>query len=174
MKIILAMVSSLDGKITKGNSPNIYEWTSKEDQEYFFSLIAMSNAIIMGSKTYKAVKHRIRLQKKLLRIVLTKNPEKYSHEIVSGQLEFSNESPKELVSRLKKTGYKKILVVGGEKVNTSFLKAKLIDELYLTIEPVVFGKGKNLFEEIELRKSLQLISLRRLNKKGTLLLKYSY
>ncbi len=35
-----------------------------------------------------------------------------------------------------------MLVVGGPHVATSFLKAQLIDELWLTIEPKIFGMGE--------------------------------
>ncbi|MFA6081552.1 MAG: hypothetical protein WC741_04055 [Patescibacteria group bacterium] len=42
------MLSSADGKTTKGNNDNIYTWTSVEDQRYFLSLIKKNNLIIMG------------------------------------------------------------------------------------------------------------------------------
>jgi len=42
MKVILAMVTSVDGKTTKWNNPDIYKWTSEEDQTHFFSLIEKS------------------------------------------------------------------------------------------------------------------------------------
>jgi len=166
------MVSTLNGKITKGDDSNIYEWTSKEDQEYFFSLLAKNNVVIMGSKTYDVVKSRIRLRKNLLRIVLTKDPKKYIQEIIPGQLEFSNENLHDLVKRLELKRYKRILIVGGAKVNSSFIKARLVDELFLTIEPKIFGKGKPLFDEGKFDKSLELMTIRKLNKSGTLLLKY--
>lgn len=172
MKIIMTMVMTADGKITKWQDPNIYKWTSKEDQNFFFSLIKKNNLIVMGSKTYDAVQKNIKLQDKKLRIVLTKNPQKYSSDQIPNKLEFSNETPKKLITRLEKRGYKKILLVGGGKVNAAFLKSNLVDELYLTIEPKIFGQGKPLVAEEKLNKSLKLISLKRLNKEGTLLLKY--
>lgn len=46
MKVILAAVSSLDGKITKGRDPNFYSWTSKEDAKLFFLLIKKHNLIV--------------------------------------------------------------------------------------------------------------------------------
>ena len=174
MKIIMVIVSSLNGKLTKGDDSNIYTWTSKEDQEYFFSLLEKNRALIMGSKTYNAVKKRILLRKNLLRIILTKEPKKYAHETITGQLEFSDHSPHILVKTLETRGYKKILIVGGAKVNTSFLKAQLVDELYLTLEPRIFGKGNNIFQEGEFENRVQLRSVRKLNKRGTILLKYKF
>lgn len=163
------MVSSLDGKITKGDSSNIYEWTSPEDQNYFADLIKSNNLIVMGSATFDAVKPKP--QKNKLRIVLTRSPQKYSEFAVSGQLEFTSETPPELVNRLDKQ-YQHMLLVGGGKINTLFFKAGLVDELWLTLEPKILGKGKNIISENDLDIRLQLVESKNLNDQGTLLLKY--
>jgi dihydrofolate reductase len=170
----MVMLSSIDGKITNGNDINIYTWTSKEDQKYFFSLIKKNNLIVMGRSTYEASKTIIKLEKNKLRIVMTKNPIKYSDRSVKGQLEFLNESPKKLIEQLQSRGYKKMLLVGGGIINGLFLKQNLVDELYLTIEPKIFGSGKNIVEEQLLNINLQLINIKKLNKAGTLLLKYKF
>jgi len=39
----MIMVATLNGKITKGNDPDIYKWTSKEDKKYFSSLLKKNN-----------------------------------------------------------------------------------------------------------------------------------
>lgn len=172
MKVTMVMLASVDGKTTKGNETNIYTWTSQEDQKRFFSLIEKNNLIIMGSSTYEASKPVIKLEKEKLRIVLTRNLKNYFTETVRGQLEFSDETPEKLIGRLSTLGYKKALLVGGSIINGLFLKNNLVDELYLTIEPKIFGDGKNIIEEQLLDKSLKLISIKKLNKAGTLLLKY--
>lgn len=173
MKVVIVAVSSLDGKITRGEDPNIYSWTSKEDAKLFFSLIKKYNLIVMGRKTYEAARSRIKLKKGKLRIVLTKHPKLYFSEVIKGSLEFSSESPRKLVNRLKGKGYKKMLVVGGGGVNGLFLKAALVDEIWLTIEPQIFGTGKPLVDSGELDVALRLKSIRRLNKQGTLHLRYA-
>ncbi len=172
MKIVIVAVASVNGKITKGDDSNIYSWTSKEDSRFFFSLIEKSNLIVMGSKTYEAAKKLIKHKKNRLRIVLTKNPKRYLKESMKGMLEFTNEGPLELTKRLEGKGYKKILLVGGGEINVLFLKSKLVNEIYLTIEPKIFGTGKNLVGESDFESQLQLISARKLNEQGTLLLKY--
>lgn len=173
MKVIMAVVSSANGKLTKGEETNIYSWTSKEDTKIFFSLVEKHNLIVMGSKTYEAAKKIIRLKPDKLRIVLTRTPNKYRNDAVKGSLEFSNESPKDLIKRLKAQGYTKMLLVGGTEVNTAFLKNSFVDELHLTIEPLIFGRGKNLVLEEEFEEELKLLAVKRLNKKGTLRLIYS-
>lgn len=168
----MVMVSTINGKITKGDDSDIYKWTSKEDQAFFFGLLKKNRVKIMGSTTYEAVKRNLKLQEGHLRIVLTRNPKKYSSDVILGQLEFSSESPYQLIDRLKKKKYKKILILGGGKINASFLKAGLVDELYLTLEPKVFGKGKLLIDEGNFEIDFKLSSIKKLNKQGTLLLKY--
>jgi dihydrofolate reductase len=172
MKIVLAIVTSIDGKSTKGNFPPAI-WASNEDQKHFLSLISKYSLIVMGGNTYKSVRSDIRLSKNKLRVILTRNPKKFEKDNIPGQLEFSGESPRQLVKRLKFEGYKEMLLVSGAFLNTVFFKEKLIDELYLTIEPKIFGKGKGIIDNTEkLDINLKLISIKKLNSQGTLLLKY--
>lgn len=172
MKVVAIVVASINGKITRRSESNIYSWTSKEDSDFFFSKISASKLIVMGSSTYEAVRDDIKLKKKKLRIVMTKTPQKYSKEKLAGILEFSSEDPLVLVHRLEKKGYRKMLLVGGSKIYASFLKEKLIDEIYLTIEPLIFGDGKDLFSKGDFEASLSLVHVEKLNTRGTLLLKY--
>lgn len=172
MKVIMIAVSSVNGKITKGANPNIYSWTSKEDSFFFFSLIEKNNLIVMGSRTYDVSRKVIKLQKNKLRIVLTRNPKKYFDQTKKGMLEFTNENPAELIKKLVNRGYRKMLLVGGATINSLFLKQKLVNEIYLTLEPTLFGGGNNLIKEDNFDKHLKLVSIKRLNDQGTLQLKY--
>lgn len=166
------MVMSIDGKTTKWSNPKIYEWTSTEDKMHFFSLVEKSKVIIMGRKTFIAAKSIMKLSPTRLRIILTKTPQEYADMQVDGQLEFTNDSPQELIKNIKARGYTQVLLAGGEQVNTLFFKAKLINELWLTIEPTIFGSGNNLVSEQKIDAHLQLQSIKKLNGRGTILLKY--
>lgn len=176
MKVILIDVSSLDGKLTKWTGNNIYEWSSDEDFKNFQKVKKANNLLVMGSGTFDKVKDvekaGLKAEKERLRIVLTQNPTKYKKFSIPGQLEFSNESPKSLIARLEKQGYKQMLLVSGGKVATSFLKANLINELWLTIEPRIFGIGEPLVQEEKFDVSLELLRIKKLNKQGSLFLKY--
>lgn len=167
----MAMVSSLNGKITNGLDPDIYKWTSSEDSQMFFNLVKKSDAIIMGSKTYESNKSKIKLSPKHPRFVLTKTPDKYFSESVKSQLSFINQSPTEIINSLK-DNCRTILIVGGGEINSLFLKSKLVNELYLTIEPLIFGDGNNLIAKSYLNINCNLLKIKKLNKKGTLLLIY--
>ena len=171
MKVKLLAVTSANGKLTRGDDPDIYKWTSKEDHDFFFGEVKKAKLIVVGSATFEAAEKLIKLGSGKLTIVLTSNPQKYSNRQKERELEFSSESPKELVSRLENE-YDEMLLAGGAAVYTSFAKEGLIDEIYLTIEPIVFGNGKNLFADEEFETNLKLVSSERLNDRGTLLLKY--
>lgn len=166
---------TVDGKITRGTETDIYRWTSKEDKAFFSSKLEKAKVIIMGRKTFEAAHHQIHrrlTQDHKLRIVLTHTPDKFKRYQVENKLEFSNESPRELIKRLEKAGYAEVLLLGGGKLNASFLKAELVDELYLTIEPQIFGTGKPLIGEMKGNIDLKLIDITQLNEQGTYLFHY--
>lgn len=171
MKITLIAVSSIDGFITKGRDSNIYSWTSKEDQDFFFNKIEKAKLIFMGAKTYDNAKHLMKHKKGRIRVVFTRTPEKYTTQEIPGMLEFTKKSPLKVVEMYKKHGIKKALLVGGLEINSLFLKQNLVSELLLTIEPFIFGSGKKLLDD-SIKLTFRLNSIKQMNKKGTLLLRY--
>jgi dihydrofolate reductase len=173
MHISLVMASSVDGRITRGKEAS-YLWASPEDQQFFADLKQQHNLIVMGRKTYQEAKPVLKLDPAILRVVMTHEPENFSSEEVPGQLEFSAETPVQLIKRLADEGYTEMLLVGGSQLAAAFLTKKLIDTIWLTIEPMFFGVGVPLFShESPLDVNLCLEELRQLNDQGTILLKYS-
>lgn len=171
MKTILVFASTLDGKVTKWGDPFVRKWTSEDDQHYFNKIWNEASLIVMGSNTYNP--DPVKPFQNHLFIILTRNPSKYRAHVVPGQIEFTSETPAQLVERFEKQGTGKMLIVGGAHIATSFFKDKLIDELWLTIEPKIFGTGGNFVIEEELDINLQLISCERVNEQGTLINKYA-
>ncbi|MEK7060813.1 MAG: dihydrofolate reductase family protein [Patescibacteria group bacterium] len=173
MDITLIMRSSINGKITHSDDPDETSWSSKEDQILFSSLKQTHNLIVMGSETYMANKERMKLKNNVLRIVFTRNPKKFRAKEITNRLEFVNTTPKKLVHNLESRGYTKMLLVGGSEINALFFKNNLIDKLHLTIEPRMFGLGKNIIAEQDYAVQLQLVSVKKLNDAGTLHAIYS-
>jgi dihydrofolate reductase len=171
MKTILVFVQTLDGKITKGNDPHVFRWTSKEDQAYFKNIWNTSTLLVMGSGTFDHDPIKPNPDNHLL--IMTSRPERYKEREVKGQLEFTSESPREVHERFDKAGYEQITVVGGAHIAGSFLADGLIDEIWLTIEPKIFGEGINFVTGKALDVSLQLVKLEKVNEQGTLILKYA-
>ncbi|MEO5946794.1 MAG: dihydrofolate reductase [Chitinophagaceae bacterium] len=171
MKVILVFVSTLDGKITKWGNPHVKDWSSKKDQKYYKKLWNNAPLIIMGSSTFNA-EHFPPSSNHLI-VVLTKHLLKYKKYEVVGQLEFTDKTPLELTEQYQKKGFKTMVVVGGAHIATSFLKEQLIDELWLTIEPKIFGTGGNFVIEEQLDINLKLTSCDKVNEQGTLITKYT-
>lgn len=153
MKITLAMVMSADGKSTKGDgSPNL--WASVEDQGFFHKLKHKIGVIIVGRKTFEAAGKPS--GDGIERIVM-------SH---------GGPTPREVIANLEKRGRAEALLVGGSELNGAFFKEKLINEIYLTIEPKIFGEGLPLAQMAGNEVKLELLNVERLNPQGTLLLHY--
>jgi dihydrofolate reductase len=170
MKKILIFVSSLDGKITKWGDPDIRKWSSKNDQDYFDSVWDSTRVILMGRKSYDS--YPAIPSKKHIFIVLTREPEKFKDKEVPGQLEFTNADPISIVNRFANEGEELMLVLGGPHVATMFLNENLIDEIWLTIEPRIFGMGGSLVIDEKLDIRLKLLSCRQVNESGTLMTRY--
>lgn len=171
MKIVLLAVSSLDGFITRGDEANIYEWTSKEDSTRYFEQIDNAKLIFMGAKTFGIARHFMKSKVGRTRVVFTRNTAKYQSEVIPGFIEFTSEKFQDVIKRFEEKGITQAVLVGGSELQTAFLKEKLVDEIHLTVEPLIFGEGKKLVTE-GMNVKLKLLSQEKLNTKGTLLLTY--
>ena len=170
MKITMIQVQSLDGKLTKGDNTDVHSWSSDEDSTFFMSQLRDARLIVMGRKTFEAAKSKA--VPGTLRVVITSQPERFADRTVPGQLEFTSETPEELVARLESAGHNEMLLVGGGQVYGSFFAAHLVTDVYATIEPLLFGAGAEMFGNTMIDTQLELIEVTRLNDRGTLLLKY--
>ncbi|MBA4053735.1 MAG: dihydrofolate reductase [Marivirga sp.] len=63
------------------------------------------------------------------------------------------------MERLKQQSGKNIWLYGGAKLITSFMNLNLIDEIRIAVMPVILGRGKPLFSEINDRVNLKLIKV---------------
>ncbi len=172
MFVTLVTVQSLDGKMTRGDDPDVHAWSSDEDFRNFASLRDAHDVIVMGRTTYEVIRPTLHLRQDKLRIVLTAHPERFADQVVPGALEFTNEQPAELVARLESSGHKKLLLTTGGQGNAAFLQAGLVNELYATIEPHLFGQGAELAGNVPMDVRLKLQAVRQLNDHGTILLHY--
>lgn len=84
---------------------------------------------------------------------------------------FINSNIKERVLEIKQQPGNNIWLYGGAKITTTFLNLDLIDEYRLAVHPVILGKGKFLFQNIEKRHKLKLIDAKGY-KSGVTLMKY--
>jgi riboflavin biosynthesis pyrimidine reductase len=80
-------------------------------------------------------------------------------------------TPQRLVTWLEQRGFPELAVCGGASVYQQFLQAGVVETLYLTVEPIVFGSGVSFTMGLSAPLRWQLISKRALNE-NTLLLEY--
>lgn len=142
MDMVLIAAQSLDGFITRHSEPGT-AFTSPEDKAYFRRILAGFDACLFGGETYRVSRDfiRERLPGPSLRVVLTRTPERYAAETIQGKLEFTDAAPSALAADLRTRGFKRCAVLGGSHVHSLFLEAGLVGEVWLTVEPVLFGGG---------------------------------
>jgi dihydrofolate reductase len=165
MKVILMMAVSADGYITK-HGDGLVDWSSKEDKKAFVAKTKGAGVIIYGNKTFQTFNKPLPGR---LNIVMTRTVEGKQSE--PGLLEYSNQSPEVLLESLKQKGHEQVIVAGGAAINSLFFSKNLIDEIYLTVEPLIFGDGKRLTENLHMDINLVLLNQEMLNE-NTILLHY--
>ncbi len=139
MKIIWSPASTLDGNIAMadGNS----DWPTKEDGSLFEDLVRECGAVIVGKNTFEQYKGEVFPITGATTYVWTRSPE--NGAVVSG-VEYISGPPKEVASALKEKGLTSCVLAGGSTVNNAFVGAGLVDEVIITIYPLLFGAGMRL------------------------------
>ena len=166
-KYLAIAAITLDGKIAK-NSKHVSDWTSKEDKVFMRALLDECDVIIVGNNTYKTA---IKPLSKRNCIVFSKSVNQLISKSIN--LTYINPQKSDLKKLIRAKKYKKIAILGGAQTYSYCLQNNLLDELYLTIEPIVFGQGINLFaNNYQPNKKFKLVSATKLNKHGTVLLHY--
>jgi dihydrofolate reductase len=155
-KLILYIAASLDGFIaTKEDDLSFLEKVSKEGEDYGYQHFVDSvDTVILGNKTYQKVismGYEYPHQDKESYVV-TRNPKPDQ-----GKLHFYSGNLKDLVLELKGREGKNIFCDGGAFVVNNLLKEKLIDEIILSIVPLLLGDGIRLFGENGLFQDLELL-----------------
>lgn len=172
MQVIAIAVMSLDGYITRHNEEGV-AFASLADQRFFRAALTEFDCCVFGANTFAISQAEIlqRLTPERLRIVLTRSPERYSTFHHPGALEFTDAPPEVVVADLRRRGKQRCAILGGSEMYTMFFERHLVDELWLTIEPRLFGAGKRLIDG-RLGASLRLMTYVLLAE-DTLLLTYA-
>lgn len=172
MEITLFAALSADGFIARHEHEFTKTWTSKDDVRWFAQKTKEIGICIMGRTTYET-KGRPLLGRAT--IVLSKSGKPIAEaEVIepseSGSIFVTNSSPEEIVAALASRGVTKIAICGGSTIYHQFLHLGLVNSLFLTIEPILFGTGISLANR-ELNTKLRLIQLHPLSE-NTIVLEY--
>tara|TARA_Y100000589_G_scaffold117305_1_gene111142 strand:- start:6670 stop:7242 length:573 start_codon:yes stop_codon:yes gene_type:complete len=177
IKVSLLAVSSLDGIIARKAIDPI-DWASNEDKAFLREFLDQCDLCIMGRKSYELAEAtlgkrncliftrtlppatRVSKRKELGPILSYMNPELVDMPAwITANFNFPKKS---------------VAILGGPQIYRYFLSRGWVDEIYLTVEPLIFGTGLHLISSSaqNLGIELRLISANQLNSRGTLLLHY--
>lgn len=160
-------------------SPNGYiaredgdeDWLPSEGWDEFLVLAKRLNNIVMGRETYDQVTSRYKDYN-------FNNVECQYKVIVSRDKQFSApagyyvvHSPEEAISFMKSKGVTKLFLIGGGKLNSEFIKRKLVNEIQLTINPYIIGNGRSFIAPADFDLTLRLTGHKELTK-GRVRLEY--
>ncbi|HLD21057.1 MAG TPA: dihydrofolate reductase family protein [Patescibacteria group bacterium] len=169
MNVWLIAAMSADGKIAQAEGQSSLDWTSKEDTRFFIDKTKEAGVVIMGRKTFDTIGKPLKDRRI---IVMSRSPvlplPKGELEGVAGTVEYTNLSPRDLLDQLAAQGVTTVAIAGGSSIYSQFLHDGLVTDLYLTIEPHLFGSGVPLATGFE-RIDMSLVDLTRLNDQAVLL-----
>lgn len=159
MKLVLYMAVSIDGIAALDKNRGIEEYGSKEDHDFFIGESKKCGAVIMGKNTALGCKIS-----GVPNIVLTHSACGDGRVCLCGAAE-------EVYKKVAEMGFEKVALLGGPATNLNFLRAGLVDEIFLTVEPVTIGRGIHFLNE-PLVTNWTLADTQVLNKRGTIVLHY--
>ncbi|MCI8282425.1 MAG: dihydrofolate reductase [Lachnospiraceae bacterium] len=158
-KVILFIAMSLDGYIADCEGKVHWLGGQGNDDELidtYSEFVSHVDTVVMGWNTY----HQVRTEL---------SPEKWvysgldsyviTHRDCSSteQIQFSKENPCELIKSLKQKDGKHIWICGGADIVGQLMNEDLIDVYYISVIPMLLGKGILLFGGTEKKIPLTLI-----------------
>jgi dihydrofolate reductase len=163
------MVISANGIIARENGEE--DFLSHENWLEFLRLANKSKSFVWGRKTYEAVKtwdkRYFNELAKFKKVILSHN------QFLKLDTGFTlANSPQQVIDILTKEDYEEVIITGGSTNNSAFMKAGLVDEVILNIEPTILGKGILLFKPDDFEYRLNLIEIKQL-KDEIIQLRYS-
>jgi len=159
MNISVFLASSINGMIS--NRANVPDWLSQEYGQGFLAISQRTKAVIMGRKTYEIlIPDHLPLKGEGTLIVLTRDT---AATPTQSNVVFTNKTPQEIVRFLEARGHHEAVIIGGMHTVSEFAKAGLVDELYLVVEPVLFGGGLPLLRDVDADFKMTLVDVHTLS-----------
>ena len=172
---------TMDGRLARHSKEHV-DWTSPEDKKHLRTKMRECDVLVLGNNTFATSQ---KFLEKYNKVILTRSVAGVKKE--DDKLTYINSEKSDIKAYFNDSGYKNVCVLGGSQIYSYFLKAGLLDEIWLTIEPIIFGSGISLFgpptgsestqnnnevdKKIETRE-YKLVTVKQLNNKGTVLLHY--
>ncbi|WP_281973213.1 dihydrofolate reductase family protein [Ruegeria faecimaris] len=157
----IMMAMSLDGFVARPD--HRLDWLEKQptaDEDHGFAAFQSSvDVIVMGSGSYRTVLGFGEWPYKKPVVVLSRSmkPSGIPDEL-RDRVEVSDKTPTDLMEDFGARGYNRVYVDGGAIIQ-SFLKAGLIEDMRITLVPILIGEGIRIFGETEGDVDLELVSV---------------
>lgn len=159
--LILFIAVSLDGYIaTKEESLDWLFSVEGEGDNGYSEFYETVDTVLMGKKTYDWVIDHAEdfpYQNKACYVFTRSDVEDTEH------VQFVRDDVVDFTNQLKQQEGRNIWIVGGGELLSSFMKEQLLDELIVTVSPVLLGSGIPLFKEGQHHADLSLKGTRRFN-----------
>ena len=190
MKLTLIIKQSINGCLAKNQTDDL-SWGSPEDLKFFTSFTKDAYAMIMGSRTFLAMPegafgqrlsivmtgqksgHMGRLQQINKKLESKFESKKTTHNKAT-EIVILGRDPLKVIEFLKNRGLQKAALIGGGVVNSAFLNLGLIEEMYITFCPYIFGTGIPSFSQKHLKTDIEF-EISQISKisKNQILVKYT-
>jgi dihydrofolate reductase len=155
-KVTAGMAMSLDGFVADrdGSAGPLYPaFDEMVGSDYLQGFIKTTGAVAMGKNSYDMAQgdytgYEFQVPLFILTHTVPTTVAKGANDNLS--FHFVTDGVESLITQAKAAaGDKDVVIVGGANVIQQCLKARLIDELQISIVPVLLGDGLRLFEHLE-------------------------
>ncbi len=169
-KVILGLAVSLDGYIEGPNGE--YDWCFTDEDYGMSEFFERVDSVFIGRRSYEVAQNMnpeaadMGGMPKMTEYVFSN-----TLESVKGDSILINGNIKEEVKKIKSSKGKDIWLFGGAELTSSLMNLGLVDEIWLSVHPVLLGSGKPLFSGIKRRINLNLLKSKTY-KSGLVSLKY--
>ncbi|HMF55564.1 MAG TPA: dihydrofolate reductase family protein [Pyrinomonadaceae bacterium] len=151
-KVILFIANSLDGFIARADGG--FDWLFTDNDYGMRKFYGSIDAVMMGRKTYGMMlgfgESSYRGKKNYVFSRKSGSSTDENVEFVSGDV-------KSFVESLKRQPGKDIWLVGGFGLAETFWREHLIDEIILSVHPIILGSGIPLFRKADEQIDLELL-----------------
>lgn len=164
-KAVLFIAMSLDGYIADSNGGVGWlngQENDRENNDTYFEFVKDIDTVLMGWNTYYQVVNELSPTEWVYNDFTTYV---FTHkEIASAEnIAFTNDNPTDLLKKLKVQEGKDIWICGGANLITQLMRENLIDRYYISVIPVLLGRGIRLFGEFTNQQKLRLIKTQSYN-----------
>jgi dihydrofolate reductase len=158
-KIILGLAVSLDNFIEGPHGE--YDWCLTDQDYGMTEFLSRVDTVFYGRKSYELMINNEggldffgKKKNYVFSNTLKELPD--GAELVSGDIVSA-------IKEIKAQQGKDIWLFGGASLTSTILQAGLLDEVWLSVHPILLGKGKSLFPDLSERVNLKLIDSKTFN-----------